>query len=151
MTLHFPDFDTRLAVYALIFDADGRLLLSWYNAQNGGHPCWTLPGGGVDYDEQLPDALAREVHEETGYLIEVGPVLTTDVYAWTQDRWQGRPGQSVRIIYLANIVGGRLGTIEQGGSTDRAEWLDLSTISDAVPIARIVDTAFTALTERAPG
>lgn len=61
----------RLAARAVIVQ-DNRLLL--VNAYPGGtSDLWCAPGGGVEPNSSLPDNLAREVHEETGLTIEVGP------------------------------------------------------------------------------
>jgi 8-oxo-dGTP diphosphatase len=52
-------------VGAIVFDAHGRLLL----VQRGNPPAqgqWSIPGGRVEPDEALHDAVVRELHEETG-------------------------------------------------------------------------------------
>ena len=54
---------------------DGAVLLvgnAWY----AGQPLvWTVPGGRAAEDESVEAAAAREFHEETGLLVEVGPLL----------------------------------------------------------------------------
>lgn len=58
----------RLAVRAVIL-RDDRLLL--VNAWKGRTHLWTCPGGGVEVHQSLPEALAREVMEETGLAVAV--------------------------------------------------------------------------------
>lgn len=68
--MHFTEYDTRLAAYAAIVNDADEILLTWFNGEGVATPSWTMPGGGVDYDESITDAVVREVYEETGYHVE---------------------------------------------------------------------------------
>ncbi|MFT4134973.1 NUDIX domain-containing protein [Microbacterium sp.] len=133
--LHYSEYDTRLAAYALIV-RDERVLLTWFNGSDGGTPCWSLPGGGVEFDESVQDAIVREAYEESGYHVELGRPLTTHVF--TRPAAPGRrPFRSVRVLYEARVVGGTLGVVEVDGTTDKAEWFELTDLPDG-PFADIV-------------
>lgn len=61
-------------VGAVIFDGAGRLVL----VRRGGEPSsgeWSLPGGALEIGETLAEGVAREVIEETGLIVDVGPVV----------------------------------------------------------------------------
>lgn len=60
----------RLATRAILMH-ENRLLL--VNAYKGRDDLWCAPGGGAELHQSLPDNLAREVFEETGLRIAVGP------------------------------------------------------------------------------
>ncbi|MBI5301367.1 MAG: NUDIX domain-containing protein [Chloroflexi bacterium] len=60
----------RPSVYGVIINED-RVLLT----RNRRNAYYFLPGGGVELGETLPDALQREVREETGIEIAVGRLL----------------------------------------------------------------------------
>ncbi len=76
--------------------ADGNVILARHRF---GAPQWRLLGGFIGREESLQDALRRELREETGLEIEVGPLLEAN----TGHRWQ-----RVEIIYAYRAVGGRL-------------------------------------------
>ena len=64
-------FKPRLAARALILHQDRLLLVNAY--PGGQSDLWCAPGGGAEAGQSLPQNLAREVHEETGLAIDVGP------------------------------------------------------------------------------
>ena len=61
----------RLAARALILHDNRLLLVNAYPA--GKSDLWCAPGGGIEPHASIPDNLIREVHEETGLTIAVGP------------------------------------------------------------------------------
>ncbi len=75
---------------------DGKVILARHRF---GSPEWRLLGGFIAREESLQDALRREIREETGLEIEVGPLLEAN----TGHRWA-----RVEIVYAYRVVGGRL-------------------------------------------
>ncbi|GEE00883.1 hypothetical protein nbrc107696_13290 [Gordonia spumicola] len=139
--MHFTEFHTRIAAYVLIVDGD-RILLSWYRGDALTPPCWTMPGGGVEFDETLRDAAVRELYEETGYHVKVGGILAEDHLTFAAR--DGRlPIRSQRFVFDGSIVGGTLGTTEVDGTTEYARWLPIAEVRsmDQAIKADIVDVA----------
>ncbi|KJK13796.1 NUDIX hydrolase [Terrabacter sp. 28] len=60
-----------VSVAAAIFDESGENVLLIKRRDNGN---WEPPGGVLELDESIEDGLRREVREETGADIEVGPL-----------------------------------------------------------------------------
>ena len=68
----------RVAVDGVVIHHNAILLVEYDDAQLGRH--FGLPGGGVEPDELLHDAVRRELREETGVSVEVGPLLLVHEY-----------------------------------------------------------------------
>lgn len=143
--MEFTDYDTRLAAYAVIIDPNDQILLTWYNGRRRGEAGWTLPGGGVEYGETVEAAVVREVREETGYEVTPGLLMFVHSFTSADGPRPPRPYKSVRIVYTATICGGTLGTLEVGGTTDKAVWMPLSKVLSTESRSEIVDAAVTAL------
>jgi len=146
--VEFSDYDLRLAAYAVIVDEDDRILLTWFNGRRRSHPSWSLPGGGVEYDETVEAAIVREVREETGYRVDLDGPLVSSSFTSADGPRPPRPYKSVRVIYTARISGGTLGTLEVGGTTDHAVWMPIDHILKTQPRADIIDVAVAALRKR---
>lgn len=58
---------------------DGRVLLLHNERQE-----WELPGGRLELGETPPQCVAREITEETGWVVETGPILDSWLYSIDQ-------------------------------------------------------------------
>jgi 8-oxo-dGTP diphosphatase len=133
--------DMRVAAYAVITDADDRILLAHWN--EGRRAAWTMPGGGLESGEDPEHAVRREVREETGYRATVEALLGIHSRVIPESRriapGSSGPMQALRIVYRAHISGGKLRN-ERGGSTDRAEWFTLEQVRGLQRV-KLVDIA----------
>lgn len=84
----------RVAVSALIFE-DEQVLL----AHRRDIDWWNLPGGGMEAGETVDEALRREVHEETGLVVEIERLI--GVYSKPQK-------QEVVLTFRCHETGGKL-------------------------------------------
>ncbi len=115
---------------------DGEVLLVRFT----GGKRWTLPGGGLDHGEDPRDAAVREVAEETGLTVALGPLLDIDSRVWNDT---SSYVHAIRILYSGEITGGTLRD-EIGGSTDHAAWIPLAQVAD-LPRSRVIDAALAAV------
>ena len=106
-----------LAVGALIFDAENRILL----IERGQEPLrgyWSLPGGAVETGETLETALRREVAEETG--LEVTIEGLHEIFERITPDADGRAEFHYVIIdYICGAAGGALRAASDAAS---ARW-----------------------------
>jgi ADP-ribose pyrophosphatase YjhB (NUDIX family) len=114
---------TRVAAYALVRDADARILLCRISPSVVAGEVWTLPGGGLEFGEPPDAAVLRELAEEAGYAGEI--VALADVFSRTfPDTEDGGRLHAIRILYRVRITGGQLRD-EVDGTTDTCRWFTL--------------------------
>ncbi len=113
----FPDRPV-VGVGAVVLDEEGRVLL----VRRAHEPLkgeWSLPGGAVELGETLEEALVRELLEETGLTVVVGPVV--EVLDRVERGPDGRVEYHFVIIdYLCRAVGGRT---TSGSDAAEAVWV----------------------------
>jgi ADP-ribose pyrophosphatase YjhB (NUDIX family) len=91
---------------------------------------WTVPGGRLEASETLAQAVAREVREETGLLVEVGAL------ACVVER-MGDDHHFVILDYVARVIGGVLAAGDDATAArfvDDAELRALPTTEGLVPV-----------------
>lgn len=137
--MHYTEYDTRLAAYAVIVDDLGQVLLALWNELT--EPLWTLPGGGVELDETVEEGVVREVREETGYDVALTGLLgvqTSVIGVANRAVETDRPLKAVRVVFSAQVVGGELRK-ELDGTTDEARWFPPSELSSLPRVPWIDD------------
>src|SRR5262245_46644080 len=93
------------SVTGVVRDKEDRILL----VNHSDSRTWVAPGGSIDPDESPADAVAREVYEETGILVE--PVRILGVYAGPNFQVHYNNGDLtsyVMTVFECSYSGGRL-------------------------------------------
>ena len=114
-------------VGAVVFDASGRVLLvKRAHAPLKGE--WSLPGGAVELGETLEVAIAREVLEETGLIVEVGPVV--EVVDRVHRDADGRVEYHYIVVdYLCQVSGRADVGLAAGSDADDVQWVPIEDLA----------------------
>jgi ADP-ribose pyrophosphatase YjhB (NUDIX family) len=104
---------------------DGQLLLV-RRASRHGRGNWQLPGGFIEPDETIEQAVIREVKEETGVDTEVNTVLGL------RNRYDPESGNGVYIILVLNAIEGE--PKADGYEVDQARYFSLDEIRGLSPL-----------------
>jgi 8-oxo-dGTP diphosphatase len=128
-----------VAAGALFTDLTGRILMVRPTYKD----YWDVPGGYVEPGESPRAACAREVREELGLTIQVGPLLVVD--------WAPAEGEGDKILYVFDA--GRL-TEEEGrgivfgdGEITEARFINMRDV-DGITLPRLSRRLRTAMEAR---
>jgi mutator protein MutT len=104
---------------------DGRLLLV-RRASRHGRGNWQLPGGFIEPDETIEQAVVREVEEEAGVVTEVEAVLGL------RSRYDPDSGNGIYVVMLLKPISGE--PMADGREVDHAGYFTLDEIRDLSPL-----------------
>lgn len=104
---------------------DGRLLLV-RRASHHGRGNWQLPGGYIEANETIEQAVVREVQEEAGVTAEVEAVLGL------RSRYDPASGNGIYVVLLLKPISGE--PVADGHEVDHAEFFRLEQIRQLNPL-----------------
>ncbi len=117
MSRRYPD-RPFVGVGAVIVHEGRVVLIRRAKPPLQGH--WSIPGGAVELGETLEACVAREMREETGLEVEVGPVVEV-LERISRDGDDRVEFHYVLVDYLCWPVGG---VLRHGSDVDGAVWAD---------------------------
>jgi len=102
---------SRPAARVVMVDDHDRVLFLRAHEGESGSTFWVMPGGGLTAGESFEEAAIREIHEETGLSIRLGPCLWTRRHVFD---WLGKHHDQFEVFFLARVSG----PVPIGGTPD---------------------------------
>ena len=115
-----PMVSVDAAVFAVRKDGTKILLINRKNEPFKGK--WAIPGGFIGIDEELDDAVARELAEETG----LTGIKLEQMHTFGKPGRDPR-GRQITVVYIGIITEG-LDRIKAGDDAQKAQWFDINAL-----------------------
>jgi 8-oxo-dGTP diphosphatase len=115
-----PMVTVDAVIFAVTADAIELLLIKRGHEPFKGK--WAFPGGFIGIDEELDDAVARELQEETG----LTGVRLEQMHTFGKPGRDPR-GRQITVVYMG-IINQGLDRIKAGDDAERAQWFDINAL-----------------------
>lgn len=115
-----------VAVGGIVEDGQGNILL--VKTRDGG---WVYPGGQVEVGENLPDALRREIKEESGIDVTVSYLIGVHSNTSIHKGYDGVTEIPTKVMFdfVCRPLGGQLGISEE---TTDSRWVAKDEVLDLI-------------------
>lgn len=127
----------RVAAYTLC-SSEGAVLLTELSERTNAAGWWTLPGGGLDPDENVDDGLRREVWEESGQEVQDIRFLGVVSNHWVGVAPNGvvEDYHAVRLLHTARCPEPTPPVVHDiGGSTSAVAWVPWAEVEQLPVVA----------------
>lgn len=113
-------------VSALIYDDNENILI--VKNIKGDSFYWSLPGGAVEGEETLEQAIIREVKEETGFKIVI-----TGLSSVREMFFEERDHHALIITFHAKIIDGEININDPDNDIIEVKWADSEMVNELMP------------------
>jgi 8-oxo-dGTP diphosphatase len=117
-----PQKSTFLTVDAIILNDNNSDVVLIKRKNEPFKDKWALPGGFVEYGEEVEKAVVREAKEETGLKVKIEKLFGVYSKPGRDPR-----GHSVSVCFLCKVIGGKLGS---GSDAKEAKFFELSSLPE---------------------
>ncbi|EKE10889.1 MAG: MutT/NUDIX family protein [uncultured bacterium] len=112
----------RPSVYGLMIKDEKILLARQWDG-------YDFPGGAIEINEGIQDALVREIKEETGLDVKPGKIITAENCFFKMPA-KGNYVNSILLYYLCDVIGGELSdknfSENEKSYASMPEWVNIS-------------------------
>lgn len=122
--------DKYIISSGLIFNNKNQILLAKHKPEFGASYYWYIPGGTANKNEKAPDALKREIEEETNIDININEI---DEPVYTAEHINYKKGWHSDIyVYKIKHLNGKIKINEPNSDIVELKWFDIKQAIDVI-------------------
>ncbi|HCM82300.1 MAG: MutT/nudix family protein [Candidatus Gottesmanbacteria bacterium GW2011_GWA2_44_17] len=127
-----------VSVGAMILNDKGEVLLCKRSQRaSNERGCWEVPGGAVEFNETLEDAIHREIREELGVDIDLLEQFPAANHIIPSDKQHWVPS-----TFLAKLKDGNIPKIMEPEKCDEIDWFSLDHLQTPLSLITQYDVAY---------